>query len=454
MPRRIIVGLLLLSLTLTAAAVYVVTRFQGPPEHRALELVPSELAFYLDIFVDPSTDQKVALRSLNEVTGDVKGTTDSALDELLRLYGLDPEEVRPWLGREVAMFGLPYQRGHALILEVAGVGPDEDLPAEVTDTLPDEHRFAKGFVAVGDETHLQSFAPERPLAASDRLKDAIGSFYPDDRIMFGIATRDARFLDLVRKVAPMLQLPFRLMDGLTSWTLSADDGRLIVDGYAASDGAALYPDREPPHMGGLPANAWLAGEIINTDHTVEALFDMVLPGRARDSEIGPPFDLLLNELDGSRFSLGGSAPLNLEVSLDMELENRRSAGEALHLIADHIGLGVKGSGPDDLELQAPAPIGSIDVTFDKDLMQVRRRVPPDPGRLEDTDRYREAATWLEPLDVRGYVDMPRAYEVFEPFLGGPDLWVDTSFLEHIGRVAVGVGEEDRFIESRIVIEIE
>ena len=449
--RGTIAGLLFLCLALTGAGLYVLTRFKGPPEHRALTLVPQELEFYLDVFIEPSTEQQVFLRSMESATDDVAGATGSALDDLLRFYGLDPEQVRPWLGREIAIFGLPYKRGNGLLLEVEGAGGDSSLSDEIASSLPENHRFEDGFVAVGDKEHLAAFAPESPLADSRQLEDVTGSLFPEDRLAFGLGTRSKRFVEMVRDVLPVFEVPARLMEGLTSWTLSADEDRLVIDGYAASDGAALFSGKgEPPHMGELPSDAWLAGEIINTDHSIDAFIDMLEPG-GRSRGTPEPFDLLVDQFDGSRFALGGDSLLGLEATFDADLEDGDAAQQALIFLADHLGLGIGGDG-NELHVTAPRPFGDMEFRFEGDRLTARRGSTRSQDSLADVARFTEAEAWVAPWDMRGYIDTPRARKVLGFFFTGEELLTDVA--ARIGRVAVGVGSEDRFIESRIVIEIE
>ena len=84
------------------------------PEHDALELAPPDSAFYANAFLDPSMDQKMALKSLlaklprYDTPGEASKAVTSLFDESLGEVGLSFEaDVRPWLGDQVAAFASP-----------------------------------------------------------------------------------------------------------------------------------------------------------------------------------------------------------------------------------------------------------------------------------------------------------------------------------------------------------
>ena len=88
------------------------------PEHGALELAPPDSAFYANAFLDPSMDQKMALKSLlarlprYDTPGEASKAVTSLFDESLGEVGLSFEaDVRPWLGDQVAAFASPEGRG-------------------------------------------------------------------------------------------------------------------------------------------------------------------------------------------------------------------------------------------------------------------------------------------------------------------------------------------------------
>lgn len=88
--------------------------YLNPATDRAVELVPPNALLYGNLFLDPSTHQKQALRDLlaKFPSG---GTPDAAktalegfLDDALSRYGVDfTHDVEPWLGREVGFALMP-----------------------------------------------------------------------------------------------------------------------------------------------------------------------------------------------------------------------------------------------------------------------------------------------------------------------------------------------------------
>jgi hypothetical protein len=105
MPRRIIVGLLLLSLTLTAAGFYFLSFFEGAPTPELQNYAPPDVDVYVSVFLSPSTAQQSALRDL---FGDEEGavsTIEALIDSVLSRFDMRfAEDVRPWVGEEVGAF--------------------------------------------------------------------------------------------------------------------------------------------------------------------------------------------------------------------------------------------------------------------------------------------------------------------------------------------------------------
>lgn len=92
--------------------------FFGPADDAAVEMVPSNAIFYANVFLDPSTPQKLALEELLEKFPDAS-TPEEAKDAFVRLLdqalveaGMTFEEdVEPWLGSQIAFFLLPPTAG-------------------------------------------------------------------------------------------------------------------------------------------------------------------------------------------------------------------------------------------------------------------------------------------------------------------------------------------------------
>src|ERR687892_125651 len=109
-PLVIAVALTVLVLGVAMAA----ARFLTVANDDAIELAPADAFAYANVFLDPSTDQKIAIRDLLEKFPEA-GTPERAKDaiarlinEALRSAGLTFEDdVEPWLGKQIALFMTP-----------------------------------------------------------------------------------------------------------------------------------------------------------------------------------------------------------------------------------------------------------------------------------------------------------------------------------------------------------
>ena len=242
------------------------------------------------------------------------------------------------------------------------------------------------------------------------------------------------------------------MDGLSHWWLRFDDGRVVIDGFSGSDGAVLFPDVDPPDMEALPADAWLASEVPDLDHTVEALARMLEAGWDRAGAVSELTSPLLQTLDGARLAMGGTSIPGSWVQLDAVVDGDRSARRRMRETlakAPRWGLAVTET-DGTWSVDAGTLLGSITMTVDGSLRI--RRGDPASARLETTERYIEAKAWLDGIEPRLYADLPRmnhaAGLVIDAFLPP----VVSRLSQDIGRVIVGVGDGGE-LTSRIVIEL-
>ena len=123
---------------------------------RAAAMAPSNTAFYVNVYLQPSTGQQM---NLSELIGRLPGFADDAsLDEkvdqvvqnLLSGTGVDyREQVKPWLGNQIALAGWPGDDGvaEAQPVVIAEVKDPEAARAAVADLV------ATGGGAFDAETH-------------------------------------------------------------------------------------------------------------------------------------------------------------------------------------------------------------------------------------------------------------------------------------------------------------
>jgi uncharacterized protein DUF3352 len=88
--------------------------YLNPANDNAVELVPPDAFAYGNVFLDPSTHQKQALRDLLQkfpgagAPDEARDTLESFLDDALADTGIDfTHDIEPWLGRQIAFSVLP-----------------------------------------------------------------------------------------------------------------------------------------------------------------------------------------------------------------------------------------------------------------------------------------------------------------------------------------------------------
>ena len=112
--HRLVIALVTL-IGLTAAAFVAAHLFLFPAStDRAAALAPANSAFYINIYLQPSTGQQMNLSGLigrlpgfaDDATLDEK--VDQVVQNLLSGSGIDYRaQVKPWLGNQVAIAGWP-----------------------------------------------------------------------------------------------------------------------------------------------------------------------------------------------------------------------------------------------------------------------------------------------------------------------------------------------------------
>ena len=260
MHRLVIALVTLIGLTGAAVVAAYVFLFSGGAD-RAAALAPANSAFYVNVFLQPSTGQQMNLSGLigrlpgfaDEASLDDK--VDQIVQNLLSGTGIDYRtQVKPWLGDQVAIAGRP---GNADPTQAETV-----VIAEVKD--PDAARSAVAdFVADSDET----FAAES---------------YGGVELQVGESAT------------------YAFVEGMLVVGTSTDEVHAVID---ASGGASSLADRGDfrAAMDALPA-----------DHLASAFVDVGAIAEVTGvdeavSEVSTASAVLVAERDGLRLS--GSAPL-------------------------------------------------------------------------------------------------------------------------------------------------
>ncbi|HEV3473287.1 MAG TPA: DUF3352 domain-containing protein [Actinomycetota bacterium] len=292
----------------------------GPAEDEALQLVPPDAAIYTNVFLDPSTSQKLALDDLLAhfpAAGDRAGARDrivELIDQGLAEVGLTFEaDIDPWLGDQIAFFmqvpaSFDAEPGVALLLETEDVSAALSAvdKAQVADpSLVFEGRIYQGiryevsqngdavgavdsFLVSGTETGLKAAIDAsrgRSLAEAERFDQAIAALTPD---RLALAYVDpAAFARLAAGFPGAPPFGSRagaaseafdpLTQGAAAFVFYARGDALVIEGSsrlpqdpalaAVIRGAA----RESKMLGRLPGDSWLAFGVPELGNSIRSL---------------------------------------------------------------------------------------------------------------------------------------------------------------------------------------
>lgn len=187
---------------LLAAASVALWLFHRPSADNAARLVPQEATAYVHLFLRPSTQQRIDIEHLLEVTlgsddaaDDVKDALEAIIEPLLEGSDLAfDRDVRPWLGAELAWFALPDPVEQAVLIDTKDAEAGRDALKQLIEGRADlEVRVFGDFVAIGTPGALAALGD--PLAEGHRLaeEDAFSgtlASIPEDRVLTVYLTSD------------------------------------------------------------------------------------------------------------------------------------------------------------------------------------------------------------------------------------------------------------------------
>lgn len=276
-------------------------------EDSAIELVPPDAVFYGNVYLDPSTRQKQALRELlrhfpsTDTEEEVEPLLDEVFDAALGDVGLDFEDdVKPWLGRQVALFVRLDQEGNpggaALIAtqdaeaalraaRKAAVDMGESLKARTyKGTEYEEAPTGSSVGIVGD--FLVAASTSRDLEASvdafhgrslEETKDFAhaSESLPSDRVALAYLDIDP-FLDLAQNTSFLSavsrdELERSFVSPSAAVAYLRDDAIVFE---ASAPKAGPYPGRI---LEDLPATAWVAAGVDDFGAYVEDVLEIFGP---------------------------------------------------------------------------------------------------------------------------------------------------------------------------------
>jgi hypothetical protein len=270
MKKGVLVGLVLL-LAAGGIAIAAMRFWAGPVSDGAIELVPEDAAVYFNAFLNPSRNQKRAIRDLLEKF-DKAPTPDEATDELANLInqGLEDvgltfqDDIDPWLGRQVSIFASDFTEGSptaaALIAtedieatremiakldESSDEDPEQktyqgleyDFYAGDTDGDPVASGFVDDFWVVGTESGFQAVVDASEgdsLADNDRFEEAAGALSDDHLALFYLDPQ--RLLDAAETSGDITPDQIDALEAIPGVKLSEPTAGIF---YARADGFAL-----------------------------------------------------------------------------------------------------------------------------------------------------------------------------------------------------------------------
>ena len=298
-PKLLAIGIA--AVLLVGGGALALTRFMAPSTDDALSFVPPDAYFYANVFVDPSNGQKQALDDFLQKFPGIESTDDviemltNLLDDSLEEEGLDYEEdVKPWLGDQLAIFGIPggtpeLPNGAVLVeskddaaarnfLDKAMPGPQNDVESKTYKGIEYELdgdggavAFTGGFLVAGFEdavrASIDALESEDTLETSEAFEKAtapladdwIGLFYVDPAGIFEefapsamLTPEDQAALDIfdVENQPPQAAILYATSDS----AVFEGTGSLAGAGPFAFLGLTADPGLVPE----LPADSWLA----------------------------------------------------------------------------------------------------------------------------------------------------------------------------------------------------
>lgn len=432
--RRVVLGLLAVTVVIAAAGAYLLTRFEGPPKDSTAALVPLDATVYVSFFVGPSSDQKKLLRDRVEEAGpdlDAASLIETILDRVTRAYGLPFEDVSPWIGRQMAVFATP-RRGGAVIAEVADVAAARAVIDRVDGRLLGSHAVFGDPGAVRAVAEIHEKGPASPSEGGPFVTPDAFALVPEDRLAFGSVK--SGLTDLPPEL-DAIELLVGMGPGNVVALRATEDG-FVFDGFSGSDGAFLLLNgQDAPYfeLGSADGNASVAAILPNLSAAIDGLEREL----ARVHRLGsvPIRGLGLTEaLDGTDQILVWLGGRDLG-SLSAGLKATTDGKAAMARLA-----------------RALAALPAFEPTFEFRPNRLLARFGPDGGRLADDGRFEEATGWLGDLIPIGYLDMDGARPLMAVAAAAAGLGVPQWFTD-VDRVAVGIDGEVAPTHWRVVVSL-
>lgn len=240
--RTKIAVLLSVALSLAAAGVFLLWLFSKPARDGLVRFVPRDAVTYVHLYLEPSTQQRVAIRDLlgrlpldAADAEELKEALGRLLDPALAVSGMTyVRDISPWLGDQMAFYALPEGLGEAVLLTV-GRGR-EDQAIRAANRVAASQREISAEI-LGDVLVVGAVDAVEAVAETHRGAQTLASYGPYREVV----------------------APLPVDRTLTLYAMSEQgEPNLAVSaaGVARSDGVAfdlIVPGSEPPEIspGGL-----------------------------------------------------------------------------------------------------------------------------------------------------------------------------------------------------------
>jgi hypothetical protein len=497
----------------------------GVPEHDAVDLAPADAVFYANAFLDPSMDQKMALRALlaklprYDTPEEASEALTSVLDKGLRQAGLNfRDDVRPWLGNQVAAFVSPSAGRRAekppFAVLVATEDPDAALDAVSAGVAHGDREFSHqsyggvdyqvdsdedsavgvvdNFVVAGNEDGFKAAVDAstgRSLAGSVNyrrataglIKDRLALFYYDaGRALESFrATPGLGSLGLTAPVGvPAIpQGPGGAVLFARSDALVMEASASIPPGSAASAVTAFAT--EPGLVPALPADSWAAFGVPRVGEALRGLLEGMSGGGMGNADFLKQQFTAQTGLDLDRDVLGwmGDLGISLRGTTMADLsggvvitstapKTSSATVAALGRVAARRGAPVKRlefGGATGFSIQDPSMPQAVNVVAGDEVViaygEDATRELLDPGTpLADAPRFRAATAQLgEDFNPTGYVSVPEMVTIVESLTGastGGHYAEVKPFVDAASYVIFGAHVEGETVVQRVVVGIQ
>lgn len=497
----------------------------GAPEHDAVELAPADSIFYANAFLDPSTDQKVALKALlaklprYDTPAEASEALTSLLDEGLRHAGLNfRDDVRPWLGDQVAVFISPSSAEGAekppFAVLLATEDPGAALDAVTEGVANSDREFSErsyegvgyridsdkdsavgvvdNFVVAGNEDGFKAAVDAstgRSLAGSADYRGATAGLTKDRLALFYYDAGEA--LESLRATpglgslgvpaplgAPALpQEPGGAVLYARSDALVMEASASVPKGAAGSAVTAFASD--PALVPSLPADSWAAFGIPRFGEALRGVLQGLGRGGMGNADFLKQQFRAQTGLDLDRdflawmgdlgISLRGTTMADLSGGVVITSTAPRTSSAtvaALGRLAAQQGAPVKPlelGGATGFSIQDPSMPQAINVVAgDKVVVAYgdgATRALLDPGApLSDSPRFRAAAAQLgEDFNPTGYLSVPELVTLVESLTGATaheDYAEVKPFVDAASYVIFGSRVDGETVVQRVVVGIE